>query len=90
MPKPAWGRQGANVCSQPPPVVPKRSYSKGDHCPVHTVRLHAFYLDEYEVINARYRQFCEATGHRLPFFWRMIGFRCGPGYPDHPVIGAGA
>jgi sulfatase modifying factor 1 len=61
--------------------------SKGDHCPVHVVRLDAFYLDKYEVTNARYQQFCEATGHRLPFFWRMNGFRCGPDYPDHPVIG---
>ena len=46
----------------------------------------AFYIDQYEVTNAGYLRFCQATGHRLPF-WGMTGFRCGPDYPDHPVVG---
>ncbi|MGD2178600.1 MAG: formylglycine-generating enzyme family protein [Anaerolineae bacterium] len=63
------------------------SDSEGDHYPAHKVCLDPFYIDRYEVTNARYLRFCDATGHRLPFFWDMRGFRCGPGYPDHPVVG---
>jgi sulfatase modifying factor 1 len=63
------------------------SDSEGDHYPVHKVTLDAFYIDRCEVTNARYLRFCEATQHRLPFFWGMAGFRCGPDYPDHPVVG---
>jgi len=63
------------------------SDSEGDHCPVHKVYLDAFYMDRYEVTNAQYLRFCEATQHRLPFFWGMAGFRCGPEYSNHPVVG---
>ena len=61
--------------------------SDGDHCPVHKVRLDAFYIDRYEVTNTQYLLFCEATGHRLPFFWGRAGFRSGSDYPILPVIG---
>jgi len=63
------------------------SDSEGDHSPVHEVHIAAFYMDKYEVTNARYLAFCEATSHRLPEFWGMERFRCGPDYPNHPVIG---
>jgi formylglycine-generating enzyme required for sulfatase activity len=61
--------------------------SGGDHSPVHSVRLDPFYMDRYEVTNAHYLKFCQATGHRPPEFWERSGFRCGPEYPNHPVIG---
>ena len=61
--------------------------SEGDHYPVHKVRLDTFYINRYEVTNAQYLAFCEATGNRLPFFWGMAGFRCGPDHPNHPVVG---
>jgi formylglycine-generating enzyme required for sulfatase activity len=61
--------------------------SEGDHSPVHLVRLDAFYMDRYEVTNAQYLSFCRATGHRVPEFWGMSGFRSGPEYPNHPVVG---
>ena len=61
--------------------------SEGDHSPVHAVRLDPFYMDRYEVTNAQYLRFCQATGHRLPEFWGRSGFRCGPDYPNHPVVG---
>ena len=60
---------------------------ESDHYPVHTVCLDAFYIDRCEVTNAQYLRFCKGTGHRLPFFWGMAGFRCGPDYPNHPVVG---
>jgi sulfatase modifying factor 1 len=63
------------------------SHSEGDHNPVHKVHIATFYMGKYEVTNAQYLRFCEATGHRLPFFWGMAGFRCAPDYPNHPVVG---
>jgi len=63
------------------------SDSEEDHSPVHKVYIDAFYMDKFEVTNAHYLRFCEETGHRLPEFWGMVGFRCGPDYPNHPVVG---
>jgi sulfatase modifying factor 1 len=62
------------------------SDSEGDHRPVHKVYIDSFYIDRHEVTNAQYLAFCEATGHRLPDFWGMDGFRCGPDYPNYPVV----
>ena len=55
--------------------------------PAHPVRLKAFCLDQREVTCAQYLAFCQATKHALPMFWEMEGFRNGPKYPDHPVVG---
>jgi sulfatase modifying factor 1 len=63
------------------------SDAEGDHSPVHTVYVESFYMDKYEVTNAQYLAFCEVAGQRLPEFWGMDRFRCGPDYPDHPVVG---
>lgn len=63
------------------------SDTEGDHSPTHIVRLDSFYMDKYEVTNAQYLKFCEATDHHLPEFWGMKEFRSGPDFPDHPVIG---
>ena len=58
----------------------------GDNSPPHTVRLAAFRLDRCEVTNAEYAEFCRATGRAHPKFWGVKPFRCGPRYPDHPVV----
>ena len=63
------------------------SDSEGDHSPVHKVYVDSFYMDKHEVTNAQYLKFCKETGHRLPEFWGMDGFRCGPDYPNYPVVG---
>ena len=34
--------------------------------PVHTVFVEAFYIDRYEVTNARYQEFIRRTNHRAP------------------------
>ncbi len=60
---------------------------EGDHNPVHPVRLDPFAMDRYEVTNRQYVRFCEEVGHRRPEFWGMPGLRCGPDYPNHPVVG---
>lgn len=66
--------------------------SFGDEIPRHRVYLNAFYIDKYEVTNARFQQFVQVTGHcthaeldvRAPHRGRsapanrsdFIGFRC--------------
>jgi len=63
---------------------------EGDHAPLHSVRLSAFYLDAREVTNAEYLAFCQATDHRLPMFWTLDKFQSGPSFPNHPVVGVGS
>lgn len=61
------GKDGA-----PMVLVPAGEFQMGtdrgelDEQPVHRVYLDAFYIDKYEVTNARYRQFTQATGHKEP------------------------
>lgn len=57
----------------------------GDFCerPVHTVYVNAFYLDKYEVTNAQYRAFMEATGYPAPKYWNDSRFN----QPNQPVVG---
>jgi len=60
---------------------------EGDHNPIHKVYIDTFYMDKYEVTNTKYLRFCKATGHQLPEFWNMEGFRCSLDHPNHPVVG---
>jgi len=54
-----------------------------DEHPQHNVFLDTFYMDKYEVTNAQYKQFMDATGHRAPAYWNDDKFN----QPDHPVVG---
>ena len=54
-----------------------------DEDPQHTVFLDAFYIDRYEVTNAQYKLFMDATGHSAPKYWDDPRFNA----PDHPVVG---
>ncbi len=51
--------------------------------PRHTVYLNAFYMDVYEVTNAQYKQFMDATGHSAPAYWKIPPFS----QPNQPVVG---
>lgn len=52
--------------------------------PVHRVLVQTFYLDKYEVTNHEYKMFCDATGHKVPAYWKNKS------YPKelekHPVV----
>lgn len=52
--------------------------------PVHTVYVDAFYMDIYEVTNAQYQKFVEATGH-----WKPEEYYNKPRFnqPNQPVVG---
>ena len=40
--------------------------------PTRRVKVDAFYMDRYEVTNAQYLEFCQATDHKLPEFWGIF------------------
>ncbi len=66
---------------------PKNKKPKYIDNPPHKVSVDSFYMDKYEVTNAQYEVFCKATKTKAPIFWGMDRFRCGPKFPDHPVVG---
>ncbi len=53
----------------------------------HQVQVNSFYMEKFEVTNAQYQAFCEATDRKLPIFWGIERFRSGSDYPDFPVVG---
>ena len=71
-------------------TIGKNSTSPTDWQPEHKVILDAFYLDQYEVTNQQYHEFCMATNHILPMFWGMKEFQSGMDFPNHPVVGVSA
>lgn len=72
-------------------LIPAGEFEMGDHfdegdsdeLPVHTVYLDAFYVDVYEVTNAQYQEFMDATGHSEPRYWSNSTYNA----PDYPVVG---
>jgi formylglycine-generating enzyme required for sulfatase activity len=59
------------------------SNDQNDEKPVHTVYLDAFYMDVYEVTNAQYKKFIDATGHKSPTYWNDKDYNA----PNQPVVG---
>jgi len=61
------------------------SESEGDNDehPQHIVFLDAFYIDRYEVTNAQYKQFLDATGRKAPNYWDDPKYNA----PNQPVVG---
>lgn len=69
---------------------------EGSEQPAEKVTLPDYYIDKYEVTNAEYKQFCDATGRSYPKTSFIYGeFRQKPApddeyflkHPDSPVIG---
>jgi len=50
---------------------------------IHSVYIDAFYMDIYEVTNAQYGKFMDATGHSAPDYWYDSDLNA----PDQPVVG---
>lgn len=75
-------------------LVPAGSYIMGSNAinyeysvPEHLVTIPSFYLDQYEVTNAQYKKFCDATGHTYPwdpYFYN--NYFLDPIYANYPVI----
>ena len=67
------GKDGAEMV-----LIPAGEFQMGssdgasDEKPIHTVYLDAFYIDKYEVTNAQYKKFVQATGHKEPEGYRYI------------------
>jgi len=78
------GKDGAEMV-----LIPAGEFLMGsndgssDKKPVHTVYLDAFYIDKYEVTNAQYKKFMDATGHKAPNYWNDSRFND----PKQPVVG---
>lgn len=71
-------------------LVPGGSYMFGDPdrddaMSARVIQMPAFYIDRYEVSNAEYRSFVEATGHSPPRYWSMPGFDA-EALADRPVV----
>ncbi len=75
-------------------MVPGGTYTigaeteRGDHA-THKVTLAPFYIDTHEVTCTQYMSFCRETDRPFPFFWEREGFRIGPDFSDHPILGVG-
>jgi serine/threonine-protein kinase len=96
------GRAGSAQAEMPPKdmiLVPAGMFVMGSDSefdnerPMRRVHLDAFYIDKYEVTNAEYKKFIDATGHRIPsgnsfeagpFNWHNGTYP--PGKGDHPVV----
>ena len=53
--------------------------------PAHKETLPDYYMDKYEVTNAQYKKFAEATKHAAPEFWEEG--KMPEGKKKHPVVG---
>ncbi len=52
--------------------------------PQHEVHVEKFYINKYEITNAQYKEFIQATDHPLPRHWE--GGTYPEGKADHPVV----
>lgn len=59
------------------------NFSDPDERPVHIVYLDDFYIDKYEVTNAQYEKFVDATQYKTPIWWSDSNFNA----PNQPVVG---
>ena len=84
LPKHITGKDGVSMV-----LIPAGEFQMGssngddDEKPIHTVYVDALYMDKYEVANAQYRKFIEATGHREPGRWNDFRFN----QANQPVVG---
>lgn len=66
LPKEIIGSDGASMALIPSGEFQMGSDENESEKPIHTVYLDSFCMDKYEVTNAQYRKFVQATGHKEP------------------------
>jgi len=69
LPKEIIGSDGAPMVLIPAGEFQMGSDENESEKPVHIVYLDSFYMDKYEVTNAQYRKFVQATGYKEPGEW---------------------
>jgi formylglycine-generating enzyme required for sulfatase activity len=76
-------------------LIPAGPYSMGANIeapyslPIHTVNVPAFYMDIYEVTNAKYKAFCDATSRAYPDdpdLPGMSNYFTNSAYANYPVV----
>jgi sulfatase modifying factor 1 len=77
------GKDGAEMVLIPAGEFQMGSNESDDEKPIHTVYLDAFYIDKYEVTNAQYKKFMDATGQKAPPNWNNSGYNA----TNQPVVG---
>ncbi len=91
---PVWSFSTADFAGMV--LVPAGPYDMGaDYwwpygLPIHTVNVPAFYIDKYEVTNAQYKLFCDATARAYPddpgFEGIPPNYFTNPAYANYPVV----
>jgi len=59
------------------------TFNEGYGLLVHDVYLEAYYIDAYEVTNAQYKEFMDATSYKAPTLWNNPAYNA----PNQPVVG---
>ncbi len=73
-------------------AIPAGEFQMGDNnhmadeAPAHPITLPSYYIDKYEVTNAQYKKFCDATGKAYPPNPQFDATYF-TGKPDYPVLG---
>ncbi len=62
---------------------PEAGWDFGRETPRHTVYVDTFHIDKYEVTNALYKIFMDATGHNAPRYWDADRYNA----LEQPVVG---
>jgi len=86
LPKEIIGKDGAKMVLVPAgefTMGSPKNEGYGNERPQHKVSLDAFHIDKYEVTNAQYKEFMDATGHEAPGYWADEKYN----QPNQPVVG---
>jgi formylglycine-generating enzyme required for sulfatase activity len=89
---PTWSFATGGGGSSDEVLIPAGSFNMGadyqsNALPIHSVDLPAFYIDIFEVTNAQYKAFCDATARAYPdnpFYY--TDYFTSPTYADYPVV----
>lgn len=82
-----WSMAAEAAAKQDMTLIPRGEFTMGSHEhadeAAHQVVLDPYYIDKYEVSNARYKEFITAAGHPAPAYWDDPRLS----KPNQPVVG---